>query len=165
MKTKILVIVAMIMIFATSVFAQPNGNRRMNKGDRSERFMNNGERGHGFMGIPDLTDAQKTQMKKMRTAQMKEALPLRNKMQELQAHKRTISTGDNVNMAELNKTIDEIGALKTQMMKKRATHHQAVRKILTDDQRVFFDMHSGRKHHKRQGKRGKGMRRGHCNKM
>ena len=156
MKTKSLVFVAMIMIFATGVFAQPFGKgKMMNKGQRGERFMN----------IPDLTDAQKTKLKTMRTAQMKDVLPLRNKMRELQAHKQTVSTGDNVNMTELNKTIDEIGALKIKMEKKRAAHRQAVRKILTEDQRVFFDMHSGRKHRKGKGMRqGKRMRHGrNCN--
>ena len=146
MKTKSLVTVIMIMIFVTGVFAQPFGKGNM---------MNKRQKGDRFMNIPDLTDTQKTKLKKMRTAHMKEVIPLRNKMRELQAHKQTVSTSDNVNMTELNKTIDEIGALKTKMMKKQAAQRQAVRKILTEDQRVFFDMHSGNKHRK-----GKGMRRG-----
>ena len=160
MKTKSLVFVAMIMIFATGVFAQPFGKGNM---------MNKGQKGNRFMNIPDLTDAQKTEIKKIRTAHMKDVLPLRNKMRELQAHKQTVSTGDNVNMTELNKTIDEIGALQVKMMKKKANHRQAVRKILTEDQRVFFDMHAGKKHRKgmMHGKRmgsGKGLKHGrNCN--
>lgn len=135
----------MAMFLTTSLIAQPNKNKR--NFDRP--------RGDKFMHIPDLTDAQKTEIKKLRTALMSDMLPLRNQLRELQAHRQTISTGDNVNMKDVYKNIDDISAVKTKMAKKRADHRQAVRKLLTKDQRVIFDMHRGRKH-----KRGKGMRSG-----
>jgi len=150
MKTRNLTIIAVLLFITGSVFAQGNQGKRGNFDGQKKR--NQTER---FMNIPDLTDAQKTQIKDMRTANMKEMLPLRNELQEKQAHKRTISTGDNVKMSEINKTIDEIGAIKTNMAKKRATHRQNIRKILTDNQRVFFDMHSGN-NKKRHGNKYKG---------
>ncbi|MCF6365428.1 MAG: Spy/CpxP family protein refolding chaperone [Bacteroidales bacterium] len=147
MRTKNFMIIAILIFVSGSMFAQgPNSKH--------------GNRGNGFMNIPDLTEAQKTKLTEMRTANMKEMLPLRNELKEKQARLNTISTGDNVNMKEVNKTIDEIGILKTTMAKKRAAHRQGVRKILTDDQKVFFDMHAGQKGP--HGKNGKGQMNKHC---
>ena len=148
-ELKSLAIIAIFLFATMGAFAQ-KGQGRMNQ---------NSPRGERFMNIPDLTDSQKTQLKQMRTTHMKEAMPLRNLMKEKEAHLQTISTVDNVNMNEVNKLIEEIGAIKLDLAKKRAAHRQAIRKILTNDQRVFFDMHS-KKHHKRghgmKGKRGRG---------
>ncbi len=155
MKTRNLTIIAVLLFVTGSVFAQGNQGRKGNFDGQGQR--NKTDR---FMNIPDLTDTQKTQIKDMRTANMKEMLPLRNSLREKQAHRNTISTGSNVNMADINKTIDEIGAIKITMAKKRATQRQNVRKILTDDQKVFFDMHSGnnnrRGHGNKSNRRGQG---------
>jgi len=43
-------------------------------------------------------------------------------------------------MDSIYELIEEIGDMKTQMMKRQAALHQEVRKILADDQRIFFDM-------------------------
>jgi len=126
--------VAIITLILTSLLvgvclAQPPGKRgpRLEMG---ERFL---ER------IPDLTDKQKEQIKDLKTAHLKEVLPLRNQVQEKQAHLKSISTGDNVDMDKVNNTIEEIGKLKLEMAKKRAAHKQEIRNILTEDQRVVFD--------------------------
>lgn len=52
---------------------------------------------------------------------------------------RTLSTVDNIDMNSIYELIEEIGELKTQMMKQETALHQGG-KILTDDQRVFFDV-------------------------
>ena len=147
MKTRNLTIIAILLFVTGSVFAQGNQGRKGNF--KGQGKMN---KGNMFMNIPDLTDAQKTQLKDMRTANMKEMLPLRNELQEKQAHLKTVSTGDNVNMNEVNKTLEDISAIKLKMAKNKFANRQAVRKILTDDQRVFFDMHAG---NGMKGKRGK----------
>ncbi|MDD5572129.1 MAG: periplasmic heavy metal sensor [Bacteroidales bacterium] len=87
-----------------------------------------------------LTPEQKTKMKDLKVAKMKETLPIKNQLGEKKAHLRTLSTSAKPDMIEINKTIDEIGALHTQLMKKNAAHQQEVRKILTDDQRIIFDL-------------------------
>lgn len=150
MKTRNLTIIAILLFVTGSVFAQGNQRRKGNSNGQGQ-----GNKADRFMNIPDLTDTQKEQIKDLRTANMKEMLPLRNALKEKQARKNTISTGGNVNMTEVNKVIDEIAAIKTTMAKKRAEQRQNIRKILTDDQRVFFDTHSGsnKRGHKRQGNR------------
>jgi len=94
-----------------------------------------------FPKIPDLTEKQQEEMKKLQTDHMKEMLPLKNQIREKEAHLLTISTGDNVDMKKVNSAIEEIGALKIQMEKKRAAHRQEIRNLLTDEQRVIFDSH------------------------
>jgi Spy/CpxP family protein refolding chaperone len=50
-------------------------------------------------------------------------------------------------MSEVNRVIDEMGELRTQMMKQRVAHNQSIRELLTGEQRVFFDAH----HHSHDG--------------
>lgn len=142
MKHKNLVIAALFIFLSAGVFAQKGNNMPQNK------------KGPGmFMNIPDLTDAQQTQLKEMRTAQMKTIMPLKNELKEKQAHLQTLQTADNPNMSEINALIDEIGKIKTNMAKKHAAFRQEVRKILTDDQRVYFDMHAGQMHKRMMNKK------------
>jgi Spy/CpxP family protein refolding chaperone len=90
--------------------------------------------------IPDLTEEQKEQIKELEINHMKGALSLKNQMGEREAHLRTLSTADNIDMNSIFELIEEIGGIKTQIMKQEATLHQGIRKVLTSDQRLFFDM-------------------------
>lgn len=65
-------------------------------------------------------------------------------MAEKRAHLNVLRTADKVDMNAINKSIDEMGANRTKMMKKREAHRQAIREILTDDQKVYFDSRRGR---------------------
>ena len=136
MKNKSLIITTMFIFLAAGIFAQPN---KMQQNKKAQGM---------FMNIPDLTDAQKTKLKEMRTAHMKEIMPIKNQLKEKQAHLQTLQTSDKVNMTEINATIDEIGKLRTDMAKKHAAFRQEIRKILTDDQRTYYDMHAGKMHKK-----------------
>jgi Spy/CpxP family protein refolding chaperone len=91
-------------------------------------------------GMPDLTPDQQKQIETLKTAFMKDAMALKNQIAEKKAHLRTLSTVDEPNMAEINKTIDEMYTLKASLEKKKAEHIQAVRKVLTPEQRLMFDM-------------------------
>lgn len=96
------------------------------------------------MMIPDLTDAQKDAMETLRLDHMKAVQPLHNEIAEKQARLRTLQTADKVNMVEVNRVIEDVGALHTRIMKLKAAHHQEIRSLLTDEQRVFFDAHGPR---------------------
>ena len=112
------------------------------KNDGKDRMPVQGEKmeGHHMM-IPDLTDAQKEQMRSLHTSHMKEIQPLQNEIGEKQARLHTLQTADKVNMAEINALIEDIGNTRIQIMKKKAAHHQKIRSMLTDEQRVMFDAH------------------------
>ena len=70
---------------------------------------------------------------------MKKALSLRNEMKEKKAHLETLATKDKPSKSKLNSTIEEIGELKTKLMKLRMDKRQDIREILTEEQRIIFD--------------------------
>ncbi len=142
MKNKNLVIAVLFIFLSAGIFAQKGNMMPQNKKAQGM-----------FMNIPDLTDAQQTQLKEIRTAHMKEMLPLKNELKERNAHLQTLQTADKPNMNEIYAEIDKIGAIKTNMAKKHADFRQEVRKILTDDQRVYFDMHAEQMHKKMMNKK------------
>src|SRR5579872_7021478 len=100
-------------------------------------------------GIPNLTEDQKKKIKELRTPLHKEILPIKNLLAEKKAHLKTLQTADKADLNSINSTIDDMAQLQSQLMKKNAAHTQAIRKILTDDQRIAFDMRAsgGRKFH------------------
>lgn len=89
--------------------------------------------------IPDLTEEQKEQIQNLRTEHMKIVLPLKNQLAEMQARLKTLSTAENEDMSQIDKTIEEMGELRILMMKEGAAHRQTIRRLLTDEQRVAFD--------------------------
>ncbi len=102
-----------------------------------------------------LTDEQTAKIKEIKLSAKKEILPLKNELGEKKARLKTLSTADKVNMNEINGVIDDITSLKGRMMKIKMKKHQDIRALLTDEQRVMFDTHKGRKKaHKHKVKHG-----------
>ncbi len=89
--------------------------------------------------IPNLTDDQTKQITDLQTAHTKTMTDLRNQLSEKTAHLRTLNSADSPDMKAINSTIDEIGALNTDMMKEREAYIQKVRGLLTADQKAAFD--------------------------
>lgn len=92
-----------------------------------------------MMNLPDLTDEQRTQIRNIMLNTRKEMLPIQNELREKQAQLRTLTTGENIDMEAANTVIEEIGALRTKMMKNRITSRQEIRNLLTEEQRIIFD--------------------------
>ena len=80
---------------------------------------------------------------KLRVEMMKKTNPLKAQLKEKKAHLNSIAIADKADMKAINKTIDEMGALKIEMMKIHAQMRQNVRALLNDDQRVVFDSKAG----------------------
>ncbi len=118
---------------------------------------------HMKMMLPDLTDEQVAKIKTLRVEMMKKTNPLQAQIKEKQAHLNTLSIAASPDMKAINKTVEEIGDLRTQIMKIRMQFRQDVRALLTADQRVIFDSKAGKmmghgmKGHHGQGGPGKGM--------
>lgn len=125
--------------------------------------------------IPDLTQEQQAQIKTLRIEQMKASNTHRADMKILRAEYQKLVSSDNVDMKAVNNKIDEITDMRAAQMKQRVAHRQEVRKLLTDDQKVFFDNTArrggacsgdgfGRGQGHRQGAdRGHGSKRANCN--
>jgi len=134
----IMLLIAASLILTGSAFAQ---QPRMRPGDTAMQPMHDKEHAKHMPMLPDLTEKQKEQIKQVRTEHMKVILPLKNQLMEKKARLHTLSTSEKVNMKEINDMIEEIGAIKTRIMKEQAVHRQEVRKLLTAEQRLMFDMH------------------------
>jgi Spy/CpxP family protein refolding chaperone len=151
MKTKILVLVV-LMGMSVVMFAQPGAGKEMRPfhGKNGDVGM---ERSGGPMNGLNLTDAQKEAFKQSMLAVQKQMQPLRNQLGEAEAHQKTLRTSEKPDWAAINKNIEKIGEIKTEIAKLQAKHHLEMRAQLNDEQRLKFDMF---KHQKKDGKGMKG---------
>ncbi|NJO90085.1 MAG: Spy/CpxP family protein refolding chaperone [Chloroflexia bacterium] len=147
LKTMVLLMASLLFIGTTQIKAQ----KGQMKGNKAQGWVCN---------IPDLTDDQQKKIDDLRVEHQKIMLNNRNQMMEKRAKLNTLRTADKADMNAINKLIDEMGVLHTQMMKDKEAHHQAIRSLLNDKQRVFFDSHKGRGFGEGRGS-GQGMGRGY----
>ncbi len=134
-RMTMILLVAGIMMSA-SLIAQPRTGRGYGPGfDREpgERF-NRMER-----IIPDLTEEQDKEIRDLRTAHMKEMLPLRNQMGEIRAKHRTLMSESPVDQKAVENLIDDKTELMNKMMKMRTDHKVAIRGVLTEEQQVYLN--------------------------
>ena len=128
-KIKILALAfATLLLVNTNTFAQCSKHE--------------GKEGKGnchVKNISDLTADQQTQMDKLKTTHMKTMMDIKNQIGVKNAELKVLNSADKTDMNAINAKIDEIGALKTQLMKKKTEHMQAIRAILTPEQRLKFD--------------------------
>lgn len=114
-------------------------------------------------GIPDLSEEQQAKIDKIHVDLAKETLPLKNLLNEKKAHLKTLTSAEKVNETEVNATIDEIGKLKTDIMKKQTASRLEIRNLLNEEQRVMFDMRRGGPHGGGKGKMHRGGHNGNNN--
>ena len=91
--------------------------------------------------IPNLTEKQKEQLKSARIKLQRETLPFKNALREKKARLQTLTSTEGSTEKEINKVIDEIGVLKTKIMKARVANHINTKKFLTEEQKLFMDSH------------------------
>lgn len=132
-------IASFIMFATTATYAQCQHQKQM-ESQQGQLQSAPEHTGPGCCGIKDITADQQKQMEAVHQKMVKEVLPIKNQIAEKKAHLVTVSTGDNVDMVAVNKTIDEIYALKAELAKKEEALKQEVRKLLTDEQKLQFDM-------------------------
>ena len=89
--------------------------------------------------IPNLTDDQQKKIDALNVKHLKEVTNLKNQVKIKEAELRVLETADKPDKNAIDKKIDEIMTLKTQLAKAGANHRQEVRALLTDEQKVYFD--------------------------
>jgi Spy/CpxP family protein refolding chaperone len=97
---------------------------------------------HAFKGCPGMPGLSEDQQKKVEALNLeieKALLPLKAQLDVKAAELKVLAVAENPDKAAIDKKIEEIGALRTQMMKKKVLNGLAVRALLTPDQRVGFD--------------------------
>ena len=135
--------IALLLLASSSINAQPGGGGH--------------ERGFAPMDISNiitnLSEEQQTKIEAQKTTNLKKMLPLRNKMKENKVKLENLETLENPDMNDIYSVIDELGKTNIEIMKLMADQKQNLRKILTEEQRIIFDMHDEHSRGKSIGKR------------
>jgi Spy/CpxP family protein refolding chaperone len=100
---------------------------------------------HKHIGMSGLTEDQQKKAESLDLEMEKAVLPLEAQMEVRQAELKGLAIADNPDKGAIDKKIEEIGALRTQIMKKRIQNKLAVRALLTPEQRIDFDQNILRK--------------------
>ncbi|MCK4922521.1 MAG: Spy/CpxP family protein refolding chaperone [Bacteroidales bacterium] len=87
----------------------------------------------------DLTEEQQEQMKDLRLEHQNNVMTIKNEMGVLAAEQKVLMSGDDQNLNDINKKIDEMQVLRTDLLKMSVKHRLEVRDLLTDEQKVLFD--------------------------
>ena len=149
MKTRILTL-ALVTLFATGAAwgQQPDrGQRDANQRERMKRSEQLTERVSSF-----FTEDQQKQIKTIRFETAQQVKPLRNQLNELEAHQQTLSSAEKTDMAAIYQNIDKMSEVKAGIQKLMAKQRQDIRALLSDEQKLKFD--SMRGHMRDRGKEG-----------
>ena len=94
---------------------------------------------YGWQSIPNLTDQQKEQITTLHTTHIKQMTILKNQLEEKKAQMNTATSWASYNVANAEKLLDEIYNIKLQLAKEKLSFHNAVRNLLNEDQKIFWD--------------------------
>ncbi len=129
------VLIALVALFTISIslMAQP--------GQRQRPYPPNDQKGFPTM---DLSDEQKAEIKEIQLARTKEIQPLKDELRINKAKINALVHKDNPDMQEVVSLVEANGKILTQIQVKNIESRIKVRGLLTDEQKVIFDAHSGR---------------------
>jgi Spy/CpxP family protein refolding chaperone len=89
--------------------------------------------------IPGLTEDQEANIRQIHVDLQKQILQVNNQIREKEAQLRTQMTQDKPNQGQIDRLVEEIGALKIAVAKAHTAAHMKVRALLTEEQRLIFD--------------------------
>jgi len=90
-------------------------------------------------GMQDLTDAQQEQIKALQLELEESITPLKSEVRVLDAELKKLLIADGASQRDIDRKIDEIASLQTQMRKLQVKNNRSIRNLLTDEQKVQFD--------------------------
>jgi len=128
------------LAFGTTTMADPYSG----KGDGYGRhhMMQEGSKGcHKSSWKESLTDVQKEKIKKMKVDFLKVKYPMKARMKTIKIDLAVLATSGSPDQKAINAKIDELLALKKNLLKAKYAHKIAVRKELKPEQKVVFDKH------------------------
>ncbi len=127
--------------FAESSSAK--GPHEMKQGEQNKPHNSGSSRSgyHEPRWKKDLSDEQRARLQALMLDHMKKKLPLKAKKKALKIDLALMVTTDKPDDKAIDKKINELLATKKQIMKLKYAHKTTVRKELSPEQRVLFDMH------------------------
>lgn len=138
------------LAFGTTTMADPSSGKgdgydrhHMMHGDRhGGHMMQEGGKGcHKSSWKESLTDVQKEKIKKMKLDFLKVKYPMKARMKTIKIDLAVLATAGSPDQKAINAKIDELLALKKNLLKAKYAHKIAVRKELKPEQKVAFDKH------------------------
>ena len=132
----------LLLSFASGSMAADRGYSTHHKVGHEQPMQSKGKDGHFFGSHwrQTLSDKQKSKIDKMHLALKKDHSPLQAKSDLAKAELNQLVVSDKPNTQAINKKIDEVTALKGELMKKRYAHIAEMRTVLTPEQLISFDM-------------------------
>ena len=116
------------------------------QGKVERRGQNNGKHHKAHMHALNLSDEQKENIRELRLEFSKNTLDQRNEIRELNAKYKTLISGENQNLGEIDQNIEKRQALKTSLMKEKVRLNMDIRKILSEEQKIILDTRPGKAH-------------------
>lgn len=135
-----LVAVIFVLGLSLNVMAQPHHRRPMPQ--QSMRF-------HTPLQFLDLSEEQKDQIKEIHLAHMKDVQPLKDEVKINRAKVNALLKNDDPDMKEIVSLVEADGKLLTQIQIKSIGEKIRVRSLLTDEQKIIYDMHSEKMNERR----------------
>ena len=104
--------------------------------------------GQGRQDPLELTEDQKEQIEELRISCQKDLLSLKNKLKVMDAELQEMVMAENPDSRAINKKIEGIGSIRTEIQKMQTSTRLKIRGLLTEKQRVLFDSRKsyGREH-------------------
>ena len=96
--------------------------------------------GFGHSWKASLTDEQSKKVDKLRLAYKRDKYLLKAKLKQAKVEFALLITKDSPSKSDINSKIDQIAKLKKDKLHLKANHKISIRKLLTEDQRVQFDL-------------------------
>ena len=103
-----------------------------------------------------LSDEQSKQIDKLRLEYKQKTYPIKAKIQAAKIELAMLMMADAPKQKDIDKKIDEIIKLKGEKMRLKVAHKISIRKLLSEEQRVQFDLHLLNKAYGYGGKKGHG---------
>ncbi|MCF8378967.1 MAG: periplasmic heavy metal sensor [Bacteroidales bacterium] len=129
---KLFLITAVLFLGIIVISAQPN---KMNMKAQSQK----GEFVRGPYCQSTFTEEQQAKMQELRLEYAKNSLEIKNELKILTAEYNGMMTGDNQDLNAINKKIDQMQELKSELFKMHAKHRLDVRNLMTEEQKIQFD--------------------------
>lgn len=142
--------IALTTLLMTS-FTSANAQKCNKDGNKNHCTINNNK----MCTKLNLTDSQTASFKAIKLKGDKQITPLKNKLNELHAKKRTLMSADKADKASIEKVIREMNSTRVKVQLIRTSQHLEMRKLLNDEQKVMWDKKNCNHNNKKEKRNGR----------
>lgn len=139
-----------ILLLSMATYAQKGkAGKTLCKGEKTE-YRQSQRDDAIWERIPNITEAQKVQIKDLRSKHHKEMQKMRLELDKHELALKELRLAEQMDTKAANAIIDQKAALRAKMQKERLQNHEAIKALLTPEQREAMPIHPMRPNAKRQ---------------